>query len=77
MGIEKIEQAIGEFRVVVVEPFLHAGSQERDSLQHPLHVRILRLIAAEAETARDLWVLLGEFARQRPQDRQLTVVVGK
>ena len=77
MGIEKIEQAIGELGVVVVESLLHAGSQERDSLQHPLHVRILRLIAAEAETARDLWVLLGEFARQRPQDRQLTVVVGK
>jgi hypothetical protein len=38
---------------------------------------VRRLIAAETETARDLWVPLGKLARQRPQDRQFTVIVGK
>src|SRR5690606_40001775 len=76
--IDELEQMLREARELGLELQLHARSEERESLEEPLDIRVRDLRrAVDAEAAGDLRILLGELRAHLAKVVQLALVVAQ
>jgi hypothetical protein len=73
--IQHLEQRLGEFGIVVVEPLGDAAVEQREGLDHALDVRVLAHFSADQEAAGDLRIAFGEVAHVAAQVAQFALVV--
>ncbi len=75
MRVEDIQQGVGEFRKLIVQPGLGAGGEERHAVQQAGDMRVIDRIRAEAQPAGDFWMGFGKFTGEPADGRQFLVEI--
>ncbi len=73
--VKLFEQGIAEFGVVVVQPALQAGGQQRETFEQALDMRVGALSGGQLQAPGDLGVALGEQTPGMPQPGQFALVI--
>jgi len=74
MRIEDAEQAVRQLGEFVIELVLDAGREEGESLDQPLHMRIIAASLDEEEPAGRVGILLAELLGELTEVGQLAFV---
>ena len=65
MGIQNLQQRLGEQRKVIVEPLVNARTEEGKGLHQTLDVRVITHIPGQLQTSRNLGITPREVSRTR------------
>src|ERR1700739_556356 len=77
MRIKNREEGFDDVRKFVVDFQMHAGGEESECFEQPLHMRIVTLPCFELQPARYFRIALCELGAGVAQERQFALVVKK
>ena len=77
IGVDHLQQVVGEALVLGVELQVHARGEEREAVEQPFDVGVGAAVGAQAEPVGDARVVRGELAGEIAHEAQLLLVVAQ